>query len=134
MTESIVMENIESSLEILHELKSMGIKLSIDDFGTGYSSFEYLKQMPIDMLKIGMPFVQNITVNPDDAAIAKAIIEVAHIMNLEVIAEGVETIEQLKLLSTLHCDKIQGFLVSKPLPSSEVLEELLKKEWCFSVI
>ena len=86
------------------------------------------------MLKIGMPFVQNITVNPDDAAIAKAIIEVAHIMNLEVIAEGVETIEQLKLLGTLHCDKIQGFLVSKPLPSSEGLEEFLKKEWCFSEI
>ena len=134
VTESIVMENIGSSLEILHELKSMGIKLSIDDFGTGYSSFEYLKQIPIDMLKIGMPVVQNITVNPADAAIAKAIIEVAHIMNLEVIAEGVETIEQLKLLSTLHCDKIQGFLVTKPLPSSEGLEEFLKKEWCFSVI
>ena len=134
VTESIVMENIGSSLEILHELKSMGIKLSIDDFGTGYSSFEYLKQIPIDMLKIGMPVVQNITVNPADAAIAKAIIEVAHIMNLEVIAEGVETIEQLKLLSTLHCDKIQGFLVSKPLPSSKGLEEFLKKEWCFSVI
>jgi len=134
VTESIVMENIGSSLEILHELKSMGIKLSIDDFGTGYSSFEYLKQIPIDMLKIGMPVVQNITVNPADAAIAKAIIEVAHIMNLEVIAEGVETIEQLKLLSTLHCDKIQGFLVTKPLPSSERLEEFLKKEWCFSVI
>lgn len=134
VTESIIMENIGFSLEILHELKSMGIKLSIDDFGTGYSSFEYLKQMPIDMLKIGMPVVQNITVNPADAAIAKAIIEVAHIMNLEVIAEGVETIGQLKLLSTLHCDKIQGFLVSKPLPSSEGLEEFLKKEWCFSVI
>ena len=134
VTESIVMEDIESNMEILHELKSIGIKLTIDDFGTGYSSFEYLKQIPIDMLKIGMPVVQDITVNPADAAIAKAIIEVAHIMNLEVIAEGVETIEQLKLLSTLHCDKIQGFLVTKPLPSSEGLEEFLKKEWCFSVI
>lgn len=134
VTESTVMDDIEYNIEMLHELKSIGIKLSIDDFGTGYSSFEYLKQMPIDMLKIGMPFVQNITKNPDDAAIAKAIIEVAHIMNLEVIAEGVETIEQLKLLRTLHCDKIQGFLVSKPLPSSEGLEEFLEKEWCSSII
>lgn len=134
VTESTVMEDIKSNLEMLHELKSIGIKLSIDDFGTGYSSFEYLKQMPIDMLKIGMPFVQNITVNPDDAAIAKAIIEVAHIMDLKVVAEGVETIEQLKILRTLHCDKIQGFLVSKPMPSCERLEELLRKERYFSVV
>jgi len=131
VTESAVMEDIESNIEILHELKSLGIRISIDDFGTGYSSFEYLKRMPIDMLKIGMPFVRDIINNPDDAAIATSIIQVAHIMNLEVMAEGVETIEQFRLLGTLLCDNVQGFLVSKPLPSSKGIEEFLIKEWRF---
>lgn len=131
VTESMVMEDIESNIEILHELKSLGIRISIDDFGTGYSSFEYLKQMPIDMLKIGMPFVRDIIESPDDAAIATSIIQVGHIMNLEVIAEGVETIEQFRLLRTLLCDNVQGFLVSKPLPSSVGIEEFLKKGWRF---
>jgi len=132
VTESTVMGDIESNIEVLCELKSLGITIAIDDFGTGYSSFEYLKRMPIDMLKIGMPFVRDIIENPDDAAIATSIIQVAHIMKLEVIAEGVETIEQYRLLRNLQCDNMQGFLVSKPQPASIGVEEFLIKGWRFS--
>ncbi|MCC7201592.1 MAG: EAL domain-containing protein [Nitrospirae bacterium] len=131
VTESMVMGDVRSAMEIFHELKAIGIRLSIDDFGTGYSSFEYLKQLPIDMLKIGMPFVRNIALNPDDAAIAKAIVEVAHIMGLDVIAEGVETAEQLAILIDLNCNKIQGYLLSKPIPSSNALEVFLNNDWRF---
>ncbi len=131
VTESTVMEDVESNIEILYELKSLGMKISIDDFGTGHSSFEYLRKMPIDMLKIGMPFVRDIIESPEDAAIATSIIQVAHIMNMEVLAEGVETIEQFRLLRTLNCDNIQGFLVSKPIPCSNEIEVFLKNGWRF---
>jgi diguanylate cyclase (GGDEF)-like protein len=128
LTESILMDDVESVIKELHELKTMGIRLSIDDFGTGYSSLEYLKKMPIDMLKIAQEFVKNIVVDSDDVAIAKTIVQVAKSLNLEVIAEGVETIEHLKILRTLQCNKIQGYLFSRPLPSEEV-EVFLNKEW-----
>lgn len=133
VTESMVMGDVKSAIEMLQELKAIGIKLSIDDFGTGYSSFEYLKHLPIDMLKIGMPFIRNIALNPDDVAIAKSIAEVAHIMGLDVIAEGVETAEQLAILIDLNCDKIQGYLLSKPLPSSNELEVFLNNDCRFSM-
>jgi diguanylate cyclase (GGDEF)-like protein/PAS domain S-box-containing protein len=127
LTESIIMEDTESAIEILRELKAMGIRLSIDDFGTGYSSLAYLKRMPIDMLKIAQSFVHDITIDPDDKAISTAIIQVAHSLKLEVIAEGVETMEQFKLLRSLQCNKLQGFLVSRPLPSKEIMDFLEKK-------
>lgn len=126
LTESILMENAEATIDILRALKEVGIRLTIDDFGTGYSSLEYLRRMPIDMLKIAMPFVRDIAKSPDDASIVTAIINMAHCLNLEVIAEGVETAEQLALLRSLGCDKIQGFLVSRPVPPAEI-EEFLKK-------
>jgi diguanylate cyclase (GGDEF)-like protein/PAS domain S-box-containing protein len=131
LTESILMEDVDATLEVLGRLKSMGIRLSIDDFGTGYSSLAYLKRMPINMLKIAYPFIRDITVNPDDTAISTTIIRVAHSLKLDVIAEGVETPEQFNLLKTLQCDKVQGFYVAKPLPNEEV-EGFLKEGWCFT--
>ena len=126
LTESIVMKDGESTIEALRELKAMGIRLSIDDFGTGYSSLVYLKRMPIDVLKIDISFVRDITTDPDDAAIADTIIRMAHSLKLEVIAEGVETREQLEFLRNLQCDKFQGFLISRPVTSAEVEEFLAK--------
>ncbi len=129
-TESIIMDNAESTIETMQALKAMGIRLAIDDFGTGYSSLEYLRRIPIDILKIAQAFVRNITVNQDDATIVIAIIRMAHSLKLEVIAEGVETEEQLKFLRNLQCDKIQGFIISRPIPPEE-MEEFLKKEKVF---
>ena len=119
LTETIVMEDMNATLKILHSLKSLGIRLSIDDFGTGYSSLAYLKEMPINMLKIAQEFVRDINVDQNDVAIAKATIQMAQSMGLEVIAEGVETIEHQRVLTALNCKKTQGYLFSKPLPADE---------------
>lgn len=132
LTESIVMADVDATIETLHALKGMGIRLSIDDFGTGYSSLSYLKRMPINMLKVDQSFVRDITTDPNDAAIARATIEMARSMELEVIAEGVETVEQLKVLSDLQCRKIQGYLFSRPLPPHEI-KRYLSREWRFAV-
>lgn len=126
LTESIIMDDPESVIGTLKNLKAMGVRLTIDDFGTGYSSLEYLKRMPINKLKIAQSFIKSITVDPDDVAIASTVISIGHSMKMEVIAEGVETVEQLLLLRTLRCDKVQGFLVSRPAPAGEV-ERLLEK-------
>jgi EAL domain-containing protein (putative c-di-GMP-specific phosphodiesterase class I) len=100
--------------------------MAIDDFGTGYSSFEYLKKLPIDKLKIDKSFIANVTNNLDDASIVQAVVAMAHNMNMEVIAEGVETEEQVKFLLKNRCDYAQGYLFSKPL-SVEKIEEFIKK-------
>jgi EAL domain-containing protein (putative c-di-GMP-specific phosphodiesterase class I) len=97
----------------------MGISLAIDDFGTGYSSLSYLKHFPIDRLKIDRSFVCDITTNPDDAAIADAIIAMAHSLKLKVTAEGVEKQEQLAYLSSRNCDEMQGYFLSYPVPAAE---------------
>lgn len=128
LTESVIMGDAEVTIKILRELKAMGIRLSIDDFGTGYSSLVYLKRMPIDMLKIDQSFVRDIVVDQNDAAIIRATIQVARSLNLDVIAEGVETEEQLEMLNGLDCNKIQGYLFSRPLPPQEVMV-FLKKGW-----
>lgn len=124
VTESSVMKNAESSIRTLAELKAMGIKIAVDDFGSGYSSLSYLKSLPIDVLKIDQSFVRDMTSDPKDAAIVMAIIQLAHSLQLEVKAEGVETEEQLRFLSLLRCDAMQGFLFCKPLPV-DAFEQLL---------
>ncbi|HEX8409603.1 MAG TPA: EAL domain-containing protein [Thermoanaerobaculia bacterium] len=124
LTESVMMEDVEETIATLLELKKLHVKISIDDFGTGYSSLSYLKRLPIDTLKIDQSFVRNTPADADDAAIAKLIISMAHHLNLSVVAEGVETEEQLRLLRSQQCDIMQGYLVSKPLPGAEMTEML----------
>jgi diguanylate cyclase (GGDEF)-like protein/PAS domain S-box-containing protein len=124
LTESSIMKDPEEAIEKLHELKLMGISVAIDDFGTGYSSLNYLKRFPIDTLKIDKTFVSDVCKDPHDTAIVRAIINLGHALDLMVIAEGVETKEQLQYLSALECDVVQGFLFSKAL-SAKAFEELL---------
>src|SRR5205807_71399 len=108
ITESTAMDNAEMSLAIMTRLKQMGIRLSIDDFGTGYSSLSYLKKFPIDTVKIDQNFVRDLTASPNDGAIISAVISMARALNLRVVAEGVETEEQLEFLRRQHCETIQG--------------------------
>ncbi len=124
ITESAIMKNAEQTAIILRKLKEMGISLAIDDFGTGYSSLAYLKLFPISRLKIDRSFVQDITTNPDDAAIAKTIISIAQTLKLSVIAEGVETRAQMELLSFNNCIEMQGYLFSRPVPAEQFVELL----------
>jgi len=124
ITESSIMRDPDSAIERLLELKMMGIKVAIDDFGTGYSSLNYLKRFPIDTLKIDKSFVSDLCKHPHDKAIVRAIITLGHALDLTVVAEGVETREQLESLIELECDVLQGFLFSKAL-SREDFEELL---------
>jgi diguanylate cyclase (GGDEF)-like protein len=125
VTESSIMKNAEYSIKVLNELKNVGIKIAIDDFGTGYSSLGYLKKLPIDTLKIDKSFISDITTNPDDAALVMAIITLSHNLRLKVIAEGVETEEQLRFLHLVRCDQMQGYLFSKPV-SAEAFGKMLK--------
>ena len=127
LTESMVMRDVENAIAILRNLKALGTHISIDDFGTGYSSLSYLRRFPIDVLKIDQSFVSDITVDPDDAAIVASIISLAHSLRLIVIAEGVETTEQLKFLSKHGCDQVQGFYFSKGV-GKEAFERLLERE------
>jgi diguanylate cyclase (GGDEF)-like protein/PAS domain S-box-containing protein len=125
LTESSLMANTERTIECLSALQGRGVQISIDDFGTGYSSLAYLRRLPVDKLKIDIAFVRNITTSADDAAIALAIIDMAHTLKLEVVAEGVETLEQLTYLRHHGCDHIQGYYFSRPLALPQ-LEELLR--------
>jgi EAL domain-containing protein (putative c-di-GMP-specific phosphodiesterase class I) len=119
LTESMMMNDVEHAVAILHKLKAIGVHLSIDDFGTGYSSLSYLRRFPIDLLKIDQSFVRDITVDPDDAAIVLSIISLAHSLRLKVIAEGVETEAQLSYLQYHGCDLMQGFYFSRALPADD---------------
>lgn len=128
ITESTIMEHTEEIMAMFHELTGLGVRFSIDDFGTGYSSLSYLKSFPIHELKIDRSFVKDINTNADTAAIAKAIIAMAHSLKLKVVAEGVETEQQLKLLYDEGCDEMQGYLISRPIPGAEVLKLLARAE------
>ncbi len=112
LTESAVMHNPEQSAATLAQLSEMGVHISIDDFGTGYSSLSYLRRFPLDKLKIDRSFIRDLMKNPDDASIVNAIISLAHSLRLRVVAEGVETAEQLEFLRQLGCDQYQGFYCS----------------------
>jgi diguanylate cyclase (GGDEF)-like protein len=117
LTESMLMANPEAAVEILTRIKTLGMRLSVDDFGTGYSSLAYLKRFPLDALKIDRTFVRDLPDDPDDAAITKAVIRLAHSLSLKVVAEGVENVDQLRELEEYGCDQIQGYHVSRPLPA-----------------
>lgn len=126
LTERIIMEDAEKSIKMITELKKLNLEFSIDDFGTGYSSLSYLKKFPINRIKIDKSFVDNIVNNSEDAAISQAIISMSHSMNLQTIAEGVETAEQLEFLRLRECDEIQGYYFSRPLPETE-MQKLLQE-------
>lgn len=128
ITESLIMQDIEANIQKLHAIRKMGVEVAIDDFGTGYSSLSYIAKLPINALKIDRAFIINMTSNADDLSIVSAIISLAHSLNFRVVAEGVETNEQAKLLRLLKCDEIQGFLFSPGVPAEQIEEFLRKKK------
>ncbi|MDJ0841035.1 MAG: EAL domain-containing protein [Acidobacteriota bacterium] len=125
ITESVIMKDAEESIDILKQLKEMGVKIAVDDFGTGYSSLSYLKRFPIDILKIDGAFIRNIQSDGENQAIASAILALSHRLGQDSVAECVETQEQLDMLAEMACDYAQGFLIGRPMPL-DALEELLK--------
>lgn len=120
ITENVLIKSLENSRDILNKLNKLGIKIALDDFGTGYSSLNYLKILPIDTLKMDKSFIDNICCNDNERSIAESILQLAHKMNMNVVAEGVEKIEQVKILKNMGCNKIQGYYFSKPLPKEEI--------------
>ena len=128
LTESTIMEDVDDSVRMLNELSALGVSLSVDDFGTGYSSLTYLKRFPINKLKIDKSFIQDLPGDADDAAITAAVIDMGHNLRIDVLAEGVETREQLEFLRERGCKEFQGFLVSRPVPA-EGLSQLVIRNW-----
>lgn len=119
ITES-AMTNMRETLSVLNDLKEIGVVISIDDFGTGYSSLSYLKRYPIDIIKIDQSFIRDIETDTKNAAIARTIIQLAHNLGMEVIAEGVEKLKQVDFLKEAKCQKAQGFYFSRPVPIDEI--------------
>ncbi|HEX4584531.1 MAG TPA: EAL domain-containing protein [Burkholderiaceae bacterium] len=128
VTESLFMDESANAVAVLSQLRQMGAQVAIDDFGTGYSSMSYLKRLPVDVLKIDQSFIADMADNYDARAIAKAIINLAHTLNKSVVAEGVETAEQLVLLKRWRCNRIQGYYLSRPLTSDQFLELLHQRQ------
>ena len=126
ITESVLMNSFEHNLKLINQMKELGCSIALDDFGTGYSSFNYLTQIPIDTLKIDKSFIDDICSNEKDRCIADSIIDLAHKMDISVVAEGVEDNEQLQILQNQFCDTLQGYLFSKPLNSTDFIELLSK--------
>lgn len=133
LTEGTVMRDAETAVTELRRLKDMGVKISIDDFGIGYSSLSYLKRFPIDKLKIDQSFVRDIPGDTDDAAIITAIVGLARSLKLKVIAEGVETADQLDFLRELQCDEVQGFYCGRPMAADQLATLLADGGVCRSV-
>ncbi len=125
LTESMLMETVENTIELLQQLKDLGVSLAIDDFGTGYSSLSYLTRFPIDTLKIDRSFVNDLESDQNDATIVEAIVVMAHSLELQVVAEGVENEFQRHFLQERHCDQFQGFLFSKPVSAAEFASRFL---------
>jgi EAL domain-containing protein (putative c-di-GMP-specific phosphodiesterase class I) len=124
ITESSLLRDVEVTVNTLRSLKDLGVRLAIDDFGTGYSALAYLKRLPIDVLKIDQSFICALTTDPADATITEAIVQLAGGLNLTTIAEGVETLEQLLLLGSYGCSRMQGFLFGKPVPADTFVDWL----------
>jgi EAL domain-containing protein (putative c-di-GMP-specific phosphodiesterase class I) len=118
LTESTLIDNVGQRVEDLQQLRKLGIGIALDDFGTGYSALSYLRTLPIDVLKIDRSFVRHVDVNPVDASIVNAIVAMAHSLGLRVVAEGVETAAQLRVLAESGCDVAQGFLFARPVPAA----------------
>jgi EAL domain-containing protein (putative c-di-GMP-specific phosphodiesterase class I) len=126
LTESIAMQNVETAIEVTHQLTRLGIKLSIDDFGTGYSSLNYLQRFSLHKLKIDQSFTKNMESNQDSENIVDAIINMARSLNLKTIAEGVENQKQLEMFKIKNCDEIQGYYFSRPIPAEQFLQLMQK--------
>lgn len=124
--ESTIMDNLERATTILEQIKEIGVHISIDHFGTGYTSISHLKMLPVSVVKIDRGFIKGIPNNPDDSAITSAIIALAHNLGLEVVGEGIETAEQVEYLAIQHCDMVQGYFLSYPLPAQKVTEQFKK--------
>jgi EAL domain-containing protein (putative c-di-GMP-specific phosphodiesterase class I) len=129
ITEGTVMGDPDKAVAALRRLKAIGVSVSLDDFGTGYSSLSYLKRFPIDVLKIDKSFVDDVTTNPADAAIALSVVSLAHNLNMRVIAEGVETREQMEFLTHHGCDEMQGYYFSRPV-DVRAFTALLRERRC----
>jgi len=128
LTETCLMDNPEAGIQLVRDMKDMGLSLAMDDFGTGYSSLSYLKRFTMDTLKIDQSFVRGLPDDKQDTAIASTIISMARNLDLKVLAEGVETKEQLAFMVEHGCDEVQGYYFSKPF-TAEKVQPLLKKEW-----
>jgi diguanylate cyclase len=124
------MRNVETSIAVLQEIRDMDVALSIDDFGTGYSSLSYLQRLPLNLLKIDQSFVRDMARSEASAVITRALISLAHNLNLTVLAEGVETKEQLAMLREYGCDQVQGYLFSRPIPAEEFAKQFLQGGLC----
>jgi len=127
ITENVVMTDISTAMSTIVSLQNMGIKVSIDDFGTGYSSLAYLRKLPIDKIKIDRSFISEVAANDSDMTIVKSMIELSHGLGKRVLAEGVETVEQLNVLRNLGCDAVQGYFINKPLPEEMLARYLTRK-------
>ncbi|MCC5660076.1 EAL domain-containing response regulator [Nostoc sp. XA010] len=132
LTESMIMQDVNSAIATMSKLQSLGVKIAIDDFGTGYSSLIYLKNLPINTLKIDRYFIHNVATDLQKSAITKALIQMAHNLNLDVVAEGVETEAELEFLRQQNCNFMQGFLFSRPLPAAE-FEKILLTNKCLYI-
>jgi EAL domain-containing protein (putative c-di-GMP-specific phosphodiesterase class I) len=119
------MDNMDTAIKLLNDIKQMGVEISVDDFGTGYTSISHLRRLPIDVLKIDQSFIKGIPENQNDIAIINATIAMAHNLGMQVIAEGVETLEQLQYLAKNDCDAIQGYFISRPLPEKKMKLQFL---------
>ncbi len=126
ITETAVMDNVDLAVSKLNDIKNMGVKISVDDFGTGYTSISYLKQFPISVLKIDQNFIKGIPSNQNDIAITSAVIALAHSLGMKVVAEGVETAEQLQYLADHDCDMVQGYYLSRPVSESKIVSQFIK--------
>lgn len=128
VTETTMMSNVERASKILQELHESGIHIALDDFGTGFSSLNHLRHFPIDEVKIDRSFVSSMLTNDDDLALVKAIIDLSHDLKIDVVAEGVETLEEAKILSDYNCDRLQGYYYSKPIPAKQIIPVLTDTE------